>query len=397
MFAERGAEMLLPVANNFSGYFTPRWELTTPIPSLPRTNAEWMEDILAEQEKVLETIVLEGRRSSLIEMKTGRGKGHIIMKLLYHFQCRSLVLVHNIKTLQEMDEKFKKHLGIEVWLRYSKTKNIQDITIATHRSFADNPEIFEGNFDLLIYDEADNNMSKKMIDAICMSDVEAVFWLTGTPYRQDLDTQDLTILFWPHLKIEGQENNGYNILPEITQVRYRKGKSFLWENFHELKDQLIEDEDRRNEQIKYLLSVKENKHRQLWLLLFDRVEECKLRAERLTPHIDVALVHGTTAVSDDKKNIETVKQSGGIIVATVSKMGRWVDIIEIDNVFLFYPARYKGNIIQAVGRALRVSPWKDTVTIHDWVDQQNLYRQARERRDAYRKEYPGCKIEDIYL
>ena len=63
-----------------------------------------------------------------------------------------------------------------------------------------------------------------------------------------------------------------------------------------------------------------------------------------------AIVNGTTKIDDDIVNIDKMKTEHGVIIATAQKMYRGVDIPEIDHVFLFYPTRFEGNIIQAVGR-----------------------------------------------
>lgn len=43
----------------------------------------------------------------MIVLGTGKGKSHVIMQLVERLQMRTLILTHNIKTLHEMEQKFK--------------------------------------------------------------------------------------------------------------------------------------------------------------------------------------------------------------------------------------------------------------------------------------------------
>jgi superfamily II DNA or RNA helicase len=75
------------------------------------------------------------------------------------------------------------------------------------------------------------------------------------------------------------------------------------------------------------------------------------------------------------------------IVWTIDKIGRGVDIPPIDTLFLFSPVRFRGTVVQAVGRALRKYPGKSDVAIYDWCDLPILKKQQRERLKDYSTEY----------
>jgi superfamily II DNA or RNA helicase len=46
-------------------------------------------------------------------MKTGRGKGNMILQLIGMYQQKTLILCHNIKTVLDMIDKFKKFTNYE--------------------------------------------------------------------------------------------------------------------------------------------------------------------------------------------------------------------------------------------------------------------------------------------
>jgi superfamily II DNA or RNA helicase len=59
---------------------------------------------------------------------------------------------------------------------------------------------------------------------------------------------------------------------------------------------------------------------------------------------------------------------GLVLVATGSYLGEGFDWPELDTLFLAFPLRFKGRVVQYVGRLLRAHEGKHRVELHDYVD-----------------------------
>jgi superfamily II DNA or RNA helicase len=78
-------------------------------------------------------------------------------------------------------------------------------------------------------------------------------------------------------------------------------------------------------------------------------------------------------------------ERGFVLAATGSLLGEGFDCPPLDTLFLAFPIKFKGSVVQYVGRVLRPTADKTSVEVHDYVDGSVpvLGRMFQERRKAY--------------
>lgn len=319
----------------------------------------------------------------IIEAPTWAWKSAIVMWITSYLKTTTLIVCPTKKLVKEMVDKFKEFTNYEPWTYYSDGKNIKDITITTHSSFASDISWKWDlkNFANVIVDECDDKLSYKMICALCKCNCDILVWMSWTPDRQELDINDMTLIFGPYIKVWE-----YQMKPEsVTHHIYKWSQDeILWidyRNWHTLRESVLLNKKRFNsivDRIKELCSKS-----YLTLILLDRIEEIESYAEALPEAI---VITWKTKVKDDEKLIDNIVKTWWIIIWSIKKMYRWIDIPPIDNVIIASPIKFENTVIQSVWRALRRYKWKTKVDI-SIINDDILNNQRYEQSKAIKAEY----------
>ena len=97
---------------------------------------------------------------------------------------------------------------------------------------------------------------------------------------------------------------------------------------------------------------------------------CESLADR---GVDTLVLHGQLgkrARADviDRLGMKPNMEFGLVLGATASLIGEGFDCPALDTLFLAFPVRFKGNVVQYVGRVLRPAQNKSRIEVHDYVD-----------------------------
>lgn len=328
-------------------------------------------------------------KTGLIVMKTGKGKSNTALGIVERFQERTLICCHSTTWLTQMVETFKEYADYEVGTWYGKEKKLKPITITTHKSLVQQYKKFkEYGFGIVIIDECDRNLSQDMLKALIGVDPTKLYGMTGTPQRAELDSNDMSLVFWPLTQMPDQENNGYIMIPTINRLLSYESKYFSFTDWHDLRKQMINDPSRTEKQCNYIVDLWEKGKFKHWLLLLlFRETESEHYYTTLKDLLPCYLIHWKTNKKHDAECKEQFATTWWLIIGTTGKLGRWLDIPFLDSVFLFYPNRFKSDTIQSVGRVLRLDERKQAPVVYDWCDMPILKGQAQERLLTYKKEY----------
>lgn len=362
-----------------------------------------------EQKKIMERVEARvskyGYTSGIINMKTGRGKTHIISEIINRLPGRALILCHNevnCRSTKAHFQKFYQWMLDKIGFAFSWVRELdREILISTHKTFALHPEYFQDR-EIILYDEMHKNISDAMIRSLCaMKNCRGLYGFSGTPYRDDLHKADLERIFWKEIAVEGYmlPSERYNMLPTLYVEEYITPK-YDYIDYHELRSCAMEDTVRTTKQMETLVKYLEKFNRTCSLVFTDRVSEAETYAKKLreNPSLSVVLIHGNTDVAEATKAlaIARVMTKPIVIVWTIQKIGTGTDIPYIDAVFFFSPTKFNWTVVQGIGRWLRLSAGKKDIILVDWHDNDKwiLHRQHLERIKICKSEY-GAVVNKI--
>lgn len=366
---------------NWAKYYIRGWQFST----MNRINVQMNKDVVLRdyQQKVIDHV--RENAWGLIESATGSWKSLICIGITAMYHSQTLIVCPTKKLVKEMVDKFKKFTNYEPWTFYSDWKNIKDITITTTASFVADmnwAQQLQGA-QVLIVDECDDKISEKFINAICHYDCNVLVWMTWTAGRQDLDKQDLQLIYWPYVKGWDYQMLPTNISQHVYTWTQAEKEMVDFENRASIRTGILKNENRLNAVVNKINELKKDSF--LTLILLDRNDDVDNFSKYFPEWL---VITGSTKVKDDEIWIEKLRKTWGVIIGSLKKMYRWVDIPEIDNVVIASPVRFENTVVQSIGRALRTAEWKTTVNINvinDSILKNQRYEQAKVCKEVYKK------------
>jgi len=325
-------------------------------------------------------LAVRNNRGILIS-PTASGKSLIIYLLVRYYAGRALILVPTISLVHQLRSDFADY-GFDVDSNVHTVFGGQDkasdksVTISTWQSVYELPKSYFDSFDLIIGDEAHlfkaQSLTKIMTN---MTNTKYRFGLTGTLDGSQVNELVLTGLFGPtHKIIDTKELIDSGKLASIKvkclvlSHPLEERKKLISGSYQDEVEHIISYQP-RNQFIRNLaVSLKGNT-----LILYAYVEK---HGEVLHEIIrdkagerKVFFVHGGVDGQEREAIRNIVEQEkNAIIVASYGTFSTGINIKNLHNVIFASPTKSRIRTLQSIGRGLRISDSKDSMTLFDIAD-----------------------------
>ena len=336
------------------------------------------------------------RRFGVAQMPTGAGKTVVALYIIAMRGQQSLIIVHTKELLKQWIERIHTFLGIpkeEIGVIGNGQKRIgEKITVACVQSLYKCAHEVSQHIGFLIVDEAHRTPSRVFTQAVTGFDSRYILGLTATAYRRDgLDK----LISW-HLgdqvhRVEQKEliDNG-SILPFRVKWIKTKYETHLdpSSKYTAMLSELTQDYQ-RNRLICREAATQVTNGGGIPMILSDRRQHCKDIAKILDRDHGITPTILTGDLSKKAREKAVAQLNVGdckILISTTQLLSEGFDCPALGAVLLATPIKFKGRLIQAIGRALRPSPGQDHATVIDFADTEVgvLKHSAKKRRQVYR-------------
>ncbi|WP_067470514.1 DEAD/DEAH box helicase [Nocardia amamiensis] len=340
-----------------------------------------------EQQHALRTI--DTADTSLLVAPPGTGKTVIACAAIQSRATSTLIIVDRKALADQWRNRIGEHLGVkcgQIGGGRSKTTGIIDVALLPTLARRTNIEELTCGYGFVVVDECHHVAAMAFTDVL--NKIPAKYWLglTATPYRRDrLDDLIYHQLGSHTHTIEAPKpgqlpSNG--AAPAPHPVLHVHPTRFAYTGDADptqpggmatIYRALVADEDRLQQIVTDIAAAHHNGAN--ILILTTWVNHLTTIADRLTAAGlgEIIILRGGIGARERQSLTETIaaRQASGsplLIVGTGPYIGEGFDCPALDTLFLAAPVKFKGRLVQYVGRITRAHPGKTTATVHDYHD-----------------------------
>ena len=335
------------------------------------------------------------RRFGVLESPTGGGKTVIGLAAIAEPKQPALIIVHSKELLNQWIDRIHSFLGIpvdDIGIIGMGKKRIGDrVTVAMVQSLYKCAADVSQHVGFLICDEVHRCPSRQMSEAISAFDSKYMLGLSATPYRRDGLTKLINFYIGDtvHRIDQTELTNKGDILPFKVKWVKTEYETDLdpSSQYTAMLSELTRDYQ-RNKLICHEAAQMTNGSG-IPMILSDRKQHCRDIAEILARDHGITPTILTGDLSQKARRTVVQRLNAGmceVLVATSQLVGEGFDLPALCAVVLATPIRFKGRLIQAIGRALRPSYGQDMAVVVDFADARVgvLEASAKKRLEVYR-------------
>ncbi|MBF0572691.1 MAG: DEAD/DEAH box helicase [Desulfamplus sp.] len=337
---------------------------------------------------------------------TGSGKTVVALFVIAQRKQPSLIVVHSIELMSQWLERISEFLNIEPEdigvIGAGKYKIGDKITVGLYQSVRKHVDNLDPLFGHIVVDECHKCPSKTFTDAVAGFRAKYRLGLTATAYRRDglsklicltLGEQRYYIEKAP--LVEAGDISKAEVICRFTEFSTLLDAS---SNYTKVIKAISIDKE-RNLLICSDIASEDEDSSGIKLVLTDRREHAHLIQTilEIKYKLKSRILTGITPKSE-RDSILNELNNGQIttLIATGQLIGEGFDLPELSTLFLVTPIKFKGRLIQYIGRILRPAKGKSMAVIYDYIDVNIgvLKASAIKRAQIYKEEgiYVSCDI-----
>lgn len=329
----------------------------------PKIKIKWTGELRDYQELAVADMVKI--RYAVLEADTGAGKTVCGVGITALRGVKTLVIVHNKELLQQWIEAFNKFTNIkDVGVIGDGQYNIQDVTIGIINSVNIHKNELKDEFGHVICDECHRSISTMWLAVLKTLKPKYQIGVSATPFRNNKTTQAIFCVVGPkqhkvsstHLR-----DSGAVLVPDILRIPTdywfdfdpgRKGCDYT-----SMLSELTTDQART--QLVVDLIIQDIKtYKEPVMVVSDRVAHCELIHSKLfdVPEVRSIVLSSQVPSPMRKKLVRQIKDgTANCLIATLNLLGEGFDAPHLSAAFLTTPIKFRGRLIQIIGRVLRPS------------------------------------------
>lgn len=345
------------------------------------------------QKSILEKSIVDHR--GVIESATGTGKTRIILELVKSLSLKTLVVVPSLSILNQTNEIFTKAFGKRmVGHIYNKTEREKSIIIANYQSLDKLDASFWDTINVLVIDEFHHSAAEtfQRLNRNFFNKIYYRYGFTGTNFRNDgTDIALQGVLSHLIFKYDAKTaiDEGFLCKPKFISIPFAEvsiGRVNSWQD--DYREGIVENSSYN--QIVAQLGIYLNSQSIPTIIFVDQIAHGETIL-KLIP--EAKFVNGTEKSLLNKSIIDDFNSGKFNILIGTSVIGEGVDTVRAACGIMAGGGKAKSEIIQKIGRILRLSPDKKEAFIIDFEHKNRYFvgRHYRIRKEIY-EEYQSDMI-----